>query len=293
MLAVASSLIVVVVSILVTRIATAALEATGLPHDVAAFQARSALTNAGFTTSEAESVVDHPVRRRIVAILLLVGSAGLATVVASLVISFVSATRSEAATRFFVLVAGLLIILVLVRSKPVTRVISRVIDAALRRWTDLDTRDLVSLLGLTGEYEVSEFEVKPKDWLAAKNLEQTRLYDEGITVLAIRRGDGQFIGAPRASTIVYPYDKVVVYGRAEDLERLSKRPAGPSGDGDHRAQVGAERRRREEQTAATSPVSSGCCGGSVADAWAARGADRAAGCTRRWVCGCVAADRAA
>ena len=53
-------------SLFITRLATIALTYTGLSREAARFQARSAFTGTGFTTSEAERVVDHPVRRRII-----------------------------------------------------------------------------------------------------------------------------------------------------------------------------------------------------------------------------------
>jgi len=56
-------LIVLALSLVLTRVATVALAMTGLSHEVAKFQARSAFTGTGFTTREAENVVDHPVRR--------------------------------------------------------------------------------------------------------------------------------------------------------------------------------------------------------------------------------------
>lgn len=62
MTAVVSLLVVLTVSLLVTRIATVALTATGLSRETARFQARSAFSGSGFTTSESEAVVRHPVR---------------------------------------------------------------------------------------------------------------------------------------------------------------------------------------------------------------------------------------
>lgn len=89
MLAIATVIAVVVLSILVSRIATVALTVTGLPPESARFQARSALSGTGFTTDEAEQVVNHPLRRRIVMVLMLLGTAGLVTVIASLLVGFV------------------------------------------------------------------------------------------------------------------------------------------------------------------------------------------------------------
>jgi hypothetical protein len=56
---------IVAVSWVNLRVATSALVMTGMARESARFQARSAFLGVGFTTGEAESVVDHPVRRRI------------------------------------------------------------------------------------------------------------------------------------------------------------------------------------------------------------------------------------
>ncbi|NJK33035.1 MAG: potassium transporter TrkA, partial [Deltaproteobacteria bacterium] len=79
MYAIISLLVVVTLSLIITRIATIALMHTGLSRPVSQFQARSAFTGAGFTTQETEHVVNHPVRRRIIRTLMLLGNAGLVT----------------------------------------------------------------------------------------------------------------------------------------------------------------------------------------------------------------------
>lgn len=86
--AIVSVLAIIVLSLLITRFATLTLEVTGMSRDSARFQARSALTGTGFTTSEAEAVVRHPVRRRVIMRLMLIGNAGIVTVIASLILSF-------------------------------------------------------------------------------------------------------------------------------------------------------------------------------------------------------------
>ena len=53
MAAIATVFVVVIVSLLVTRVATVALTLTGMSREMVRFQARSALTGVGFTTSEA------------------------------------------------------------------------------------------------------------------------------------------------------------------------------------------------------------------------------------------------
>ena len=73
-------LLVLIVNMALTRIATVALVHTGLGRETARFQARSAFTGVGFTTNEAEGIVTHPVRRRIVMWLMLVGNVGIVAV---------------------------------------------------------------------------------------------------------------------------------------------------------------------------------------------------------------------
>lgn len=58
MVALISFLFVIATSLLITHIAAVALTLTGLSSDIARFQARSAFTGVGFTTKEAEKVVN-------------------------------------------------------------------------------------------------------------------------------------------------------------------------------------------------------------------------------------------
>ena len=99
MAALVSVLIAVILSLLVTRVAAEALTLTGLSHASASFQARSAFTGAGFTTAESESVVEHPVRRRIIMLLMFLGNAGVVTVISSLVLTFVATSPENRAIR--------------------------------------------------------------------------------------------------------------------------------------------------------------------------------------------------
>lgn len=64
MYAAVTFVIVALLSLQLTRIATGVLIATGVPPTSTAFQARSAFSGAGFTTTESENVVNHPVRRQ-------------------------------------------------------------------------------------------------------------------------------------------------------------------------------------------------------------------------------------
>ena len=79
-------LVITLVSLLVVRIGATALMMTGISWDTASFQSYSAFFGVGFTTREAEMVVNHPVRRRIIRDLILAGNIGLTSVLATLVV---------------------------------------------------------------------------------------------------------------------------------------------------------------------------------------------------------------
>src|SRR3954449_596050 len=228
-----SVFVVLGISVIVTRVGTSALALTGLSREAAQFQARSAFLGVGYTTSESEAIVNHPVRRRIVGWLIVMGNVGLVRAGASLGLSFTRASGGQAAQRAGALGVGLLVLGLLLRSRPVTAALSRLIEASLRRWTDLDVRDYASLLELQGEYGVMELKIEGGDWLANRTLADAELRDEGVVVLGIRRAGGAYIGAPDGTTLVEPGDSLVVYARSHRLCELDERRRGAGGDEAH------------------------------------------------------------
>lgn len=249
MIAAASLLLIVMVLVIAGRIAAIALAATGLPVDVARFQSRSALTGVGFTTGESEMVVNHPARRRIVMVLMLVGNAGFVTIVASVMLSFVavSGEPSVVLRRLLVILLGLALIGLFARSRFFEQGFTRLMARLVQRFTDLDLRDFHHLMQLTTDYAITELAVRPGDWLANRPLDDLQLLREGVLVLAIRRADGEFLGAPRGPTVVHAYDTLVLYGRAAVLIDLDVRPATPSGDEAHSEAVAEQEELLAEQ----------------------------------------------
>jgi hypothetical protein len=235
-------------SLIITRVATIALTMTGLSQEAAHFQARSAFTGTGFTTSEAESVVNHPVRRRIIMLLMILRSAGLVTIVFSLILSFLGSGGDIAKlTRLSWLAAGVAGLWLLSGSKVFDRYLGQLINWALRRWTSLDVRDYASLLRLSGEYRVIEVQVRQGDWVAGKNLQCCYLPEEGITVLGISRANGSYVGGPKGETEIFPGDTLILYGRAQKLQELDERRADVTGDEAHARAVREQKQRMEEQ----------------------------------------------
>src|SRR3954447_16893687 len=247
MVALVSVLAVVLLSLIITRVATIVLAMTGMSRESARFQARSALSGVGFTTSEAESVVNHPVRRRVVMVLMLLGSAGIVTVVATLVLSFANTDAAQKGTRLGIVAIGLLVLWVLARSAWIDRRLSRLIALVLTRVTSLDARDYAALLHVAGDHTVSELAVEPEDWLAGRTLRELDLRDEGVVVLGVTRPDGGYVGAPRFDTVIAAGDTLLVYGHGSRIAELDRRPRGELGDREHEAAVAEHRRAAHEE----------------------------------------------
>jgi len=250
MLAIVSLLLVISISILLTRIATIALTHTGLSRETARFQARSAFTGAGFTTEESEKVVTHPVRRRIVLLLMLVGNAGIVTSISSLMLTFVGAERSKDVVWKVVLIAvGIAVLWTAAASSWVDRHLSRWIETMLKRHTRLDVKDYAGLLRIAGGYELAELLVRESDWIAGKRLQDARLSEEGLVLLGVQRTDGSYLGAPQGDTEIRAGDTLYLYGRSRAIASLDEREVGLEGDREHRVAQRVQRRVAREEAA--------------------------------------------
>ena len=269
MFAILTFLFVLVTSIVVVRIATIALSLTGLSHESAKFQARSAWTGTGFTTAESEKIVNHPVRRRIITMLMVVRGAGLVSMLATLLIGFGQADEEQSIVRVAILILGVALLWAVAENRRVDILLRRVIRRLLKKYTGLDTRDYASLFHIGGDYGVSELTVEEEDWLAGRTLADLRLSEEGALVLAIVEPDGTYRGAPRGTTRLEPGEQLLVYGRAEALRTLDERKAGLEGEADarraRREQLIAEREENERIEAEHASAQSGAQTRAAAD----------------------------
>jgi hypothetical protein len=226
--------IVLALSLIIIRVGTTALMLTGLSRETARFQAHSAFTGVGFTTAEAELIMQHPVRRHMIMALMMLGNVGIAITIAVLMIAFQGIPHAKGLTTgLFTLIGSLLAIWGLATSSWVERHLTRLVTAALKKFTHLDVRDYVSLLELSKGFSVSELLVEEGDWLAGKTLAESGLAREGVLVLGIRRHHGEYVGAPSGQSHIVPKDTVVLYGPLNRIRELDSRTADPTGDAAH------------------------------------------------------------
>lgn len=255
MTSVLTLIVIVSISVLVTRFATMALVHTGLSEQTTKFQARSAFTGVGYATREAERIVSHPVRRRIIMLLMLLGNVGIVSVLATLVLTFIGSDSgaSEWLRKIGALIGGLALLWGLSKSKWVDKVLSRLINHLLNKYTDIKVRDYAGILHLSGEYEITEMYVDNEHWMTNRNLKQLNLRQEGLNLIGIERMDGTYVGLPNGETIIRDGDTLIMYGREAALKQLSERKRGRAGAIDRRKAI-AENKKAEQQQAEQEPA---------------------------------------
>ena len=129
------TLFIIFISFLIIRAASIALMMTGMDKAKARFQSLSAFTGTGFTTKEAEFVVNHPLRRRIVSWLMILGNIGIATIIVTGTTSLIN-SQTEILTHVLVLFLGVYLVYRIATNKGFIRKqrTSRAIRKFLR-WT--------------------------------------------------------------------------------------------------------------------------------------------------------------
>ncbi len=220
MYAVATFLIVAVITMVFTKLANGALIATGVPPDIAAFQARSAFSGAGFTTTEAENVVNHPTRRKIIAATMFVGNLGTPTLVVTVLAGLAVPGPGSTTERTLVMLAGLIGIVLTLGNRPMQRVLVGVGQRYTRRRLIPALSDQAEeLLALGAEFTVAAVRVATDPGDTYRSLRGLEDAIPGARVLGVRRGDGYFGEAPVDLTLRQG-DELIVYARRDHLEGL-------------------------------------------------------------------------
>ena len=220
MIAALTLLIVLTLSIVAVRTGAVALRLTGMPEEVARYQARSAFTGAGFTTSESEAIVNHPVRRRIVSTLMVVGSIGLVSVMTTIIVSLVGADDADGSVlKQLLWLAGVLLVLWGVALNPkADRLMCAAIGRVLERTEGFGARLPVRLLQMPAAHAVVRILVHRESGLEGHPLREFASND--VTVLGLQREDGTFVSRPDLAEEMRLADEIFVYGPDDEVKAL-------------------------------------------------------------------------
>ena len=219
MAAALSLLVILTVSVFLIRIAAIALRMTGIPERVARFQCLSALSGAGFTTSESEMIVNYPVRRRIIALLIIAGNVGLLSLSATLVVSLLNTDGEPSAiAQQIAWLGGTLVVVWSIMLNPFTdRILCRLIGRLLAATTELGRRRYMRTLQVCNGFSVAEHDHHSAGVTQLSGFDLPR---HGLMALAILRTDGASSSMPDDDAMVLLGDRLVLYGPDEAHERF-------------------------------------------------------------------------
>lgn len=222
MLSVFLLLITILSSYVVVIAGAVAFELTGLEAETAHFQALSAFTGTGFTTRVSERIVSHPLRRRIAIVLIVLGHAGTATVVAGVVTS-INAESLGLSLRNLGMMAGIALGAWFLLRQLGTRVLSDLLRPLLARYMGESVPHEELLLYKPG-FGITRIEIPDGSRMAGKSLMEADLRKSRLQVLAVESGS-RVEAIPSADWVLEPGQHVVLYGDVTQVQDLF-RPGG-------------------------------------------------------------------
>ncbi|ABO50828.1 TrkA-C domain protein [Desulforamulus reducens MI-1] len=206
----------ILVLFIIVEISAIALKLTGMDLHKARFQALTALVTVGYTTSESEMVVKHHVRRRIIMVLMVMGYLGTATIVSVLIeLMRHPLTLIQVATA----ITMLLLAISIASSRKIRGSFDKGIEKQLSRHRTLQKRTVEEVLHLDRQYGVAEVKLKKNNPLVGKSIAESKIRDHELFILALEREE-EFLHSPRGSQILLEEDKLIVYGRLQNIQLL-------------------------------------------------------------------------
>ena len=205
---------------LLIEIIAIVMKLTGLELSKARFQIISILTHTGFTSRESELIVQHPTRRKIASILMVVSYVAQITLITLLFDVLNNATKSLLSISI-VLSVVLVLILISTQVESFSRGFDRFAERLLKnKIKKINTNNRIDqLLNLSPEFSIYELIVDTDSFICRKTLRELHLKEHFIQVLKIDRGS-EVIDFPLADMQILAGDRMIVYGKIEALTNL-------------------------------------------------------------------------
>jgi hypothetical protein len=215
--------LVIVISVLVVRAGAIALVFTGMDESKARFQALSAFTRTGFTTREAETVMRDPRRRSIVTWLIIIGNAGLVTVIVTATSSLTSTTGPWLWINVVILAVGIYLIYLIVKRTPLLAMWQRFVEKRVKPSEFIEESAPEDLLHFAKGYGLLRIPITQDSPLAGRHLARANKPENDFWIVGIERGKLWF-SLPTSKATIKEEDKLVVYGEMDYLKQVFGHP---------------------------------------------------------------------
>lgn len=212
-------IVFVCVSYLIVRIGAIALEMTGMERSRARFQALSAFSGTGFTTREAESVVSHPRRRKIVTYLMILGNAGIVSVIATLVLSLKETGVFRPSLNLVIIIVSIIVLYRIASQREFAQKLTKRIRELLKEKLHFEKVYVEELLQQADGYGIVKILIAKKSKVTGSILSKSGFTERDLIVLSIER-DKEVIHVPDAQTTIRAGDRLICYGKLDNLTGL-------------------------------------------------------------------------
>jgi hypothetical protein len=212
-------IVFICISYLIVRIGAIALEMTGMERSRARFQALSAFSGTGFTTREAESVVSHPRRRKIVTYLMILGNAGIVSVIATFVLSLKETGVFRPSLNLVIIIVSIFILYRIASQRKFAQKLTKRIRELLKEKLHFEKVYVEELLQQADGYGIARIIVAKKSKVAGSTLSKSGFTERDLIVLSIER-DKEVIHVPGAEATIRVGDRLICYGKLDNLTGL-------------------------------------------------------------------------
>jgi len=212
-------IVIIAMSAIIVKIATVALTMTGLSEKKAGFEALSAFTGTGFTTNDSELVMENELRRKIIMFLMILGNAGLVSVITALIFSFGKGGIRPVLMNSGILILLLLILYKLAANKRLTRYLTKKIESGLEKRPPFRKRAVEEILRIAKDYGIAEVAIRDNSLDLGKTLLESSFREKDILILAIERKN-EVIPAPKAQDTIQLGDTLICYGKLDNIEKI-------------------------------------------------------------------------
>lgn len=215
--AVVPVIIVVVVFFFIVRVATVILKLTGMDEKTARFQAISAFTGTGFTTKEAETILDDKVRRKTIVVLMILGKVGVVSVIASLFLSFGKDNLQADLWKTAILLTFIFILYKMTTLKGFSQALNKFIEKRILARGIVGEKALEELFHLPKGYGLAQLTITSKSREKGLTLSDAGFIKKDILVLSIERKN-KLIAFPHARDVIKEGDKLLCYGLIRNIK---------------------------------------------------------------------------
>ncbi|AKN30737.1 potassium transporter TrkA [Clostridium carboxidivorans P7] len=208
-------LLSIILFLLIVEIITVFFKLTGLSEEKSRFQVISLLTGSGFTTKEAELITQHPTRRRLAQILMILGYVGFLTGISFLVDII---KHSMSIKNLPILIIFFIFMWLILREKLLIGYLDNLIEKIiLKKYSKYKSpTKMYKLVTRAKGYGVYNIVIDENSGLVGVALKDSNLKPRNMIILNIDKGN-QFIGFPKRDYVLEKGDNILLYGKVEEI----------------------------------------------------------------------------